>query len=168
MITQNMHNLNLKWITGDHVPRVVPQGANVRWSLDLMETLSHGQRFRILAVADDFTRECLGLVVDVSFTSLRVARELEYIIQVRHGPRMIVSHYASEFASIEMLNWHEEFGIVWCHNGPHNSMQRLCAESLNRRLSNECLKKHLFANLNEARQIVEKWRIDYNNHRTRA
>ena len=29
----------------------------------------------------------------------------------------------------------------------------------------ECLNEHLFANLNEARQIIEEWRIDYNTNR---
>jgi putative transposase len=28
-----------------------------------------------------------------------------------------------------------------------------------------CLNEHLFANLNEARQIIEEWRIDYNTNR---
>lgn len=29
-----------------------------------------------------------------------------------------------------------------------------------------CLNGHLFANLNEARQIIEEWRIDYNTNRS--
>ena len=35
-----------------------------------------GQRFRILAIVDDFTRECLALVPDTSLPGLRVVREL--------------------------------------------------------------------------------------------
>lgn len=38
----------------------IPQGANQRWSLDfLSDALTDGPRFRILAIVDDFTRECL-------------------------------------------------------------------------------------------------------------
>jgi transposase InsO family protein len=33
-----------------------------------------GSRFRILAIVDDFTRECLALVADTSLPGLRVAR----------------------------------------------------------------------------------------------
>jgi putative transposase len=33
------------------------------------------------------------------------------------------------------------------------------------RLRDECLNEHLFANLDEAHQIVEQWRIDYNTNR---
>jgi hypothetical protein len=35
-------------------------------------------------------------------------------------------------------------------------------------LRDQCLNEHLFANLNEARQIIEEWRIDYNTNRPGA
>ena len=51
----------------------IPQGRDLRWSLDfVVDTLVNGRRFRILTLVDDFTRECLGLVVDPSLTGLRV------------------------------------------------------------------------------------------------
>src|SRR6266516_1127927 len=57
---------------GTRAPMAIPQGRNQRWSLDfLSDTLADGRRFRILAVVDDFTRECLALVAD---TSLPVSR----------------------------------------------------------------------------------------------
>ena len=41
----------------------LPTAANQRWSLDFVsDSLSSGRRFRVLAVVDDFTRECLGLL----------------------------------------------------------------------------------------------------------
>jgi putative transposase len=39
-------------------------------------------------LVDDFTRECLGLVVDTSLTGLRVARELDRIAELRGYPCM--------------------------------------------------------------------------------
>ena len=45
----------------------LPQGMNQRWSLDFVsDALGCGRRFRVLAVVDDFTRECLALVADGS------------------------------------------------------------------------------------------------------
>ena len=32
----------------------------------------------VLTLVDDFTRECLGLIVDTSLTALRVVRELDH------------------------------------------------------------------------------------------
>ena len=41
-------------------------------------------------------------------------------------------------------------------------MQNAFIESFNGRLRDECLNEHLFANLAEARRIIEAWRIHYN------
>ena len=44
-----------------------------RWSLDfLSDVFGPGRRFRILAVIDDHTRECLALVADTSISGARV------------------------------------------------------------------------------------------------
>jgi len=62
---------------GTRAPMALPQAVNQRWSLDFVaDTLDSGRRFRVLVV-DDFTRECLALVVDTSLSGMRVARELE-------------------------------------------------------------------------------------------
>jgi putative transposase len=44
-------------------------------------------------------------------------------------------------------------------------MQNGFVKSFNGRLRDECLNEHLFANLHEARQIIEEWRIDCNTNR---
>ena len=50
---------------GTRAPMALPQGPNQRWSLDFVsDTLTDSRRFRILAVVDDFTRECIALVAD--------------------------------------------------------------------------------------------------------
>jgi putative transposase len=69
---------------GTRAPLAIPQGPNQRWSLDfLSDALAEGRRFRILAVVDDFTCECLALIADTSLPGLRVVRELEVIIAQR-------------------------------------------------------------------------------------
>jgi putative transposase len=40
----------------------------------------------MLAVVDDYTRECLALVADTSISGIRVARELDRIVAVRGRP----------------------------------------------------------------------------------
>jgi len=144
----------------------IPEDQNLRWSLDfVMDTLVSGRRFRILTVVDDFTRECLGLVVDTSLSGPRVVRELDRIVESRGGPRMIVSDNGTEFTSNAILAWQEEQQIEWHYIAPGKPMQNGFVESFNGRLRDECLNEHLFANLNEARQIIEEWRIDYNTNR---
>jgi putative transposase len=151
---------------GTRAPMTIPQGRNLRWSLDFVaDTLMHGRRFRILAVVDDFTRECLGLVVDTSLTSLRVGRELDRIAEARGYPAMIVSDNGTELTSNAILGWQEERGVEWHYIAPGKPMQNGFVESFNGRLRDECLNEHLFANLVQARRIIEDWRIDYNTNR---
>ena len=58
----------------------IPQGSNQRWSVDFVQdTAFDGRCFRVFAVVDDFTGECLGLVVDTSLSGVRVARELTHL-----------------------------------------------------------------------------------------
>jgi putative transposase len=57
---------------GTRAPMAMPQGPNQRRSLDfLSDAFADGRRFRILAIVDDFTRECLALVPDTSLPGLR-------------------------------------------------------------------------------------------------
>lgn len=61
---------------GTSAPMAIPQGPNQRWSLDFVSaSLTSIQRFRILNVIDDFSRECLAAVVDTSLSGIRVCRE---------------------------------------------------------------------------------------------
>ena len=62
-----------------------------------------GRRFRILALVDDFSRECLGLVADNSLSGVRVARELDRIAIQRGYPSMIVSDNGTELTSHAIL-----------------------------------------------------------------
>ena len=72
---------------GTRAPMALPQGPNQRWSLDfLSDAFSDGRRFRILAIVDDFTRECLALIPDTSLPGRRVARELDALIASRCRP----------------------------------------------------------------------------------
>lgn len=99
---------------GTRAPMSIPHGRNQRWSLDFVsDAFSDGRRFRILAVVDDFTRECLALVTDTSLSGARVARELDAIIACRGKPAMVVSDNGTELTSNAMLRWQEETGVAW-------------------------------------------------------
>jgi putative transposase len=66
---------------GTRAPIALPSAANERWSLDFVhDQMVDARRFRILAVVDDCTRECLALVADTSIPGLRVARELDRVV----------------------------------------------------------------------------------------
>jgi len=151
---------------GTRAPLAVPQGPNQRWSLDFVsDALVDSRRFRILAVVDDFTRECLALIVDSSLSGVRVVRELKRLAEFRGLPLMIVSDNGTELTSHAILRWQEEHSIDWHYIAPGKPQQNGFAESFIGRLRDECLNEHLFSSLREARDIIEAWRIDYNTER---
>ncbi len=144
----------------------LPQGPNQRWSLDFVsDMLADGRRFRVLVVVDDFTRECLTLVVDTSLSGMRVARELDAIVQARGRPLMIVSDNGTELTSRAILQWQEDNRVEWHYIAPGKPTQNGFVESLNGRFRDECLNEHLFRGMAAARRIIEEWRIDYNTNR---
>jgi putative transposase len=83
-----------------------PLCMNERWSLDFVhDTLERGRRFRTLNIVDDFTRECLAIEVDTSFSGSRVARVLDAIAERRGLPQTIVMDNGTELTSIAMACW---------------------------------------------------------------
>ncbi|MGO7412962.1 IS3-like element ISRle4 family transposase [Rhizobium ruizarguesonis] len=151
---------------GTRAPMLVPMVANDRWSLDFVsDQFTDGRRLRILTVVDDCTRECLALVSDTSLSGLRVARELDRIIEERGKPRMIVSDNGSEFTSNAILQWADRTKVDWHYIAPGKPIQNAFIESFNGRLRDEFLNETLFSSLAHARSALSNWRSDYNNQR---
>jgi putative transposase len=104
---------------GTRAPMTIPQGPNQRWPLDFVSaTLTDSRRFRILAVVDDYSRECLCLVADTSLSGMRVARELDTLIAERGRPAMCVSDNGTELTGMAILRWSQETQIEWHYIPP--------------------------------------------------
>jgi putative transposase len=148
---------------GTRSPIAIPQGANQRWSLDfLSDALTEGRRFRILAIVDDFTRECLCLIADTSLSGSRVVRELEAVIAWRGQPAMCVSDNGTELTSMAILRWCQERIVEWHYIAPGKPTQNAFIESFNGRLRDELLNETLFTSLAQARAVLAAWKHDYN------
>ncbi len=82
---------------GTRRPLALPSRPNQRWSLDFVsDAFTDGRYFRVLAVVDDFTRECLCLIADTSLSGARLARELDSLIARRGTPKTIISDNGTE------------------------------------------------------------------------
>jgi putative transposase len=148
---------------GTRAPMTIPQAPNHRWSLDfLSDSFTDGRRFRIFAVVDDFSRECLALVADTSLSGARVARELDSIIARRSRPHSIVSDNGTELTSMAILRWSQDTHVEWHYIAPGKPTQNAIIESFNGRLRDELLNETLFTTLAQARAVLAEWRQDYN------
>ena len=148
---------------GTRAPLTIPQGPNQRWSLDFVsDAFADSRRFRILAVVDDYSRECLCLVADTSLSGVRVARELDAVIAVRGRPASVVSDNGTELTSMAILRWSQEARIEWHYIAPGKPQQNAFVESFNGRLRDELLNETLFVSLAHARAALAAWKDDYN------
>jgi putative transposase len=151
---------------GTRAPLTIPQGPNQRWSLDfLSDAFADGRRFRILAVVDDFTRECLALVADTSLPGLRVVRELDAVVAQRGRPAMCVSDNGTELTGMAVLRWCQEMRVEWHYIAPGKPQQNAFIESFNGRLRDELLNETLFTSLAQVRALLTAWKEDYNDVR---
>jgi putative transposase len=151
---------------GTRRPLVLPTARNHRWSLDFVsDAFTDGRRFRILAVVDDFTRECLAVVADTSLSGARVARELDAIIAARGRPCTCVSDNGTELTSMAILGWTQTIGVDWHYIAPGKPQQNAFVESFIGRLRDELLNETLFSTMSQARAALAAWKEDYNANR---
>ena len=147
-------------------PMLVPERPNERWSLDFVsDAFTDGRRFRVLAIVDDFSRECLALVADTSLSGLRVTRELTAVMARRGWPSTIVSDNGTELISMAVLRWCQETRIDWHYIAPGKPMQNAFVEPFNGSFRDELLNQTLFSTLAEAQEKITAWNEDYNRKR---
>lgn len=147
-------------------PRIIPTKLNQQWLLDFMaDSLCNGRKIRLLTIVDDYSRESLRVVVDTSLNGERVTRELNQLVLERGVPEEIISDNGTEFTSRAILEWSERNQVAWRYIQPGKPIQNAYIESFNGKIRDECLNEHWFTSLEEARQLVEAWRVDYNEKR---
>jgi putative transposase len=147
-------------------PIVLPEGINQRWSMDFVSVcLEDGRRLKVLAIVDDFSRECLALEVDTSIPGSRVVRVLEQLAVTRGLPDTIVTDNGPEFTSRAMDAWAYRNGVNLHFIDPGKPVQNAIIESFNGKFRDECLSQHWFNSLQDARNKIEEWRTDYNDVR---
>jgi len=136
------------------------------WTYDFLEDRTErGGKLRILAVLDEYTRESLAIRVASSFPSESVVEVLEWLFLARGAPEHIRSDNGSEFTANVIRTWLDQKGSDTIYITPGSPWENPFIESFNGSLRDECLNMELFISLNEAREIVENWRRDYNDLR---
>ena len=151
---------------GDRLENASLKGPNECWSLDFLhDTLVNGRKIRLLAVIDEYTRECLNVTVDTGLSGKRVIQILERLIESRGKPKAIKSDNGTEFTSNAILNWTSDNGLKWQYIQPGKPQQNGYIESFNGKCRDECWNENLFFSVAHASEIAEKWRSDYNHAR---
>lgn len=154
----------VRFVRGNDIPAVMRPGE--RWSVDFVhDRLATGRAFRSFTIIDDFSRECIALELDFSFSGTRLAQIFNRIANTRSLPEIIKSDNGPELTSGKLLEWSGNAGVDWHFIEPGKPNQNGTVESFNGRLRDELLNEHAFATIFHARSAAERWRIDYNEQR---
>lgn len=144
-------------------PLAAARRPNQRWSMDFVhERLADGRWLRILTVVDQFTRECVLLAAEGSFTGERVGRALDGAVAARGRPASITVDNGAEFASRALDAWAYRNGVELQFIRPGKPVENGFIESFNGRLRDECLNTHVFLSSEQLRGQLARWREDYN------
>jgi len=77
----------------------------------MSDSLQGGRKFRTLNIIDDFNRELLDIVVDISISGYKVIEALETIWLWREKPKEIRVDNGSEFISHIFAQWCQKHEI---------------------------------------------------------
>jgi len=136
------------------------------WSYDLCEDRTQrGGRLRLLSVVDEYTRECLALEVARSIGGEQVIETLKWLALTRGTPEHVRSDNGPEFIAQAVRGWLEQAGCQTIFITPGSPWENPYIESCTGKLREECLNRELFADLEEARVVIEAWRQEYNTER---
>ena len=98
-------------------------------------------------------------------TPTAVVDVVEAIAAVRGAPGHLRMDNGPEFVADALRDWCELSGTATAYIEPGAPWENGHIESFNGRLRDECLNIEDFANLLEARVVIEDWRHDYNHYR---
>lgn len=147
-------------------PLTLPIGPNIVWSMDFMhDSLSYGKSFRVLNIIDDFNREALWNVADVSIGSQRLVRELDRLVAFRGRPSIIRVDNGPEFTSANFQLWCRANDIQIKYIQPGKPVQNSLIERFNRSYRQEVLNAYLFESLSQVKVLTEQWVEHYNTKR---
>jgi putative transposase len=142
------------------------QAPNEQWSMDfLSDSLVSGQRFRVLTVVDNMSRESPAIEAARSLTGERVVAVLERVAARRGLPQVIQVDNGPEFTARALDTWAQRHGVKLAFSRPGTPTDNPFIEAFNGRLRAECLDQQWFLSLDEARTCLEEWRRDYNTQR---
>ena len=151
--------------TGKTVPTKAERPNHV-WCLDFcFDWALNGTKLKILAVLDEYTRECLDLTIATSLTARSVGKILEGLFEQYGTPEFLRSDNGPEFIC-------KSLGITLAARGcqskfiqPGSPWENGHVESYNSRMRAEFLDAEVFANLADAQIKAALWRRFYNEER---
>ena len=151
------------WLTDGSCIRRRPAYRHHVWAYDFLTARTHdGRVLKILVVVDEYSRECLAIVVARRRRSLEVLETLADLF-VAHGvPAHMRSDNGPEFTAALVRHWLAALNVETLFIEPGSPWENGYVESFNGKLRDELLDREIFYTLTEAQILIERWRREYN------
>jgi transposase InsO family protein len=151
------------WLNDGSCIRLRPEHKDHVWSYDfVMARTSDGKAFRMLNIIDEYSRECLRILVKRHITSQDVIDQLFELFIFRGIPEHIRSDNGPEFTAKAIRRWLNRVGVKTLFIEPGSPWENGYIESFNGKLRDELLNREIFTTLTEAKVLIEQWRREYN------
>jgi len=151
------------WLNDGSCIRLRPEYKNHVWSYDFVTArTADGRAFRMLTIIDEYTRECLAILVERRLTSEDVIDQLFNLFILRGIPEHIRSDNGPEFTAKAVRKWLERLGVKTLFIEPGSPWENGYIESFNGKLRDELLNGEIFTTLIEAKVLISDWRREYN------
>ena len=151
------------WFNDGSCVRLRPEYPNHVWAYDFVADRTHeGRAFRMLTVIDEYTRECLAIIVGRRLNSHDVLYALADLFIQRGIPAHIRSDNGPEFCARVVREWLSRLGVETLFIEPGSPWENGYVESFIGKLRDELLNREIFYTLKEATILIEQWRRHYN------
>lgn len=118
-----------------------------------------------MTMVDIFSRVCLRIDVNQGIKGNDIVALLEQIKSLRGVPRIIRCDNSPESVSKILDKWAYENKVELDFSRPGKPTDNAFIESFNGSLRDECLNTNWFLSLDDARDKIKAWRVDYNEYR---
>ena len=151
------------WLADGSCVRRRPEYRHHVWAYDFVADRTHdGRPLKILTVVEEYSRECLAIVVARWLRAIDVLEMLAELF-VTHGvPAHIRSDNGPEFTAELIRLWLEALQVQTLFIEPGSPWENGYVESFNGKLRDELLDREIFYTLTEAQILIERWRRQYN------
>ena len=151
------------WLAAGSLVRRRAERPSHVWSYAFVfDRTADGRPVRILAIVDEYTRECLRLDVARRLRRDDVLARLAQLFVERGPPTFLRSANGPEFTATAVRDWLHRVGVTTLFIEPGSPWENGYVESFNGKLRDECLNRERFDTLLEAQILIEGWRREYN------
>jgi transposase InsO family protein len=116
----------------------------------------------MLNLIDEYTRECLMVRCERSWTSAKVISALAGVMVMKGIPEHLRSDNGPEFVARDLRKRLAATGAKTLYIEPGSPWENGYCESFNSKLRDEFLNGEIFYSLKELHVLAERWRVHYN------